>query len=119
MSATEIFLGLDLGTSGCKLIAFDEKGRELAKAHRAYRPTSPAPGQFELDADHVWREAEACFHAVAANRLAGVVRTLAISVLGEAIVPVDQSGRALALSPLSADLRATEETRALGETMGP
>lgn len=119
MSVLEIFLGLDLGTSGCKLIAFDGSGRELAKAHRDYRPISAAPGLFELDADHVWREAEACFHAVAADRLPGTVRTLAISVLGEAIVPIDRSKRPLALSPLSADLRATEETRALGESIGP
>ncbi|WP_119392029.1 FGGY-family carbohydrate kinase [Taklimakanibacter lacteus] len=119
MSGLEIFLGLDLGTSGCKLIAFDAEGRELAKAHRAYRAVSPGPGLFELDAELVWREAEACFREVAAERLPGAVRTLAISVLGEAIVPVDKSGQALAPSPLSADLRATEETRELGEAIGP
>ena len=28
--------GLDVGTTGCKLTVFDEKGNELGKSYRAY-----------------------------------------------------------------------------------
>ncbi|MDQ0396507.1 FGGY-family carbohydrate kinase [Labrys monachus] len=116
---SDIFLGLDLGTSGCKLIAFDGRGRELARATRGYPVANPGPGQFELDADRVWGEAEACFREVRAGALPGTVRTLAVSVLGEAVLPVDRSGRPLAPAPISADMRAMAEVERLGERFGP
>lgn len=113
-----IYLGLDLGTSGCKLIAFDEGGSEIARATRGYAVTNPGPGWFELDADFVWSQAEECFRQVGARSLSGSVRSLAISVLGEAVIPVDCEGKALAPSIISADMRAEEEVRTLGEKIG-
>ena len=53
-----------------------------------------------------------------AHKLPGAVRTLAISVLGEAIVPVDRDGRALAPSPISADLRGMGEVDILADRFG-
>ena len=53
---TDIFLGLDLGTSGCKLIAFDRAGQAVARAAHSYPVANPGPGLFELDADLVWSE---------------------------------------------------------------
>jgi xylulokinase len=115
---SNIYLGLDLGTSGCKLIAFDASGGEIARAARGYSATNPGPGLFELDADLVWQQAEACFREVRASALDGRVRSLAISVLGEAVIPVDHHGKALAPSIISADMRAEAEVRALGDRLG-
>ena len=115
---SNIYLGLDLGTSGCKLIAFDHRGSEIARAARSYSATNPGPGLFELDADLVWQQAEACFREVRADTLSGRVRSLAISVLGEAVIPVDHRGKALAPSILSADMRAEAEVRALSDRIG-
>jgi xylulokinase len=115
---TNLFLGLDLGTSGCKLIAFDRFGQEIARAVRSYQVVNRGPGLFELDAEFVWAEAEACFRELNARSLPGSVRTLAISVLGEAIVPIDRNGIALALCPISADMRGVAEASALAEKFG-
>ena len=73
---SNIFLGLDLGTSGCKLIAFDSSGRELARAARTYPVINSGPGLLELDADIVWLQAEACFREICARALPGRVKTL-------------------------------------------
>lgn len=115
---SDIFLGLDLGTSGCKLIAFDAAGHELARSARGYAAASPGPGLFELDAEAVWDEAEACFRELDAAALPGRVRTLAVSVLGEAVLPVDRAGRPLAPAPISADRRAVAEVEGLAADPG-
>lgn len=114
----DIFLGLDLGTSGCKLIAFDRSGRELARAARGYPVEAPHPGHAELDPDRVWAAAVECFEEVDARSLAGRVRTLAVACQGEAMLPVDRDGRVLAASPISADMRALAELAELERSVG-
>jgi glycerol kinase len=42
-------LGLDVGTTGTKAVAFDLDGRVLASAYREYPLRSPRPGRQELD----------------------------------------------------------------------
>lgn len=111
----DLYLGLDLGTSGCKLIAFDGGGREIARAARSYPVSSPGPGLFELDSDEVWSAAEACFREIDARSLPGRVVSLCVSAQGEAFVPVGRDGRALAPSPISVDMRGTAAAEALAE----
>ena len=38
------YLGLDIGTTGCKAAVFDQEGRMLALAYREYPLLSPQPG---------------------------------------------------------------------------
>ena len=45
------FLGVDIGSSHVKAVAFSEEGRELGSASRAYPVSSPAPGAAELDGE--------------------------------------------------------------------
>ncbi|HEX4766779.1 MAG TPA: FGGY-family carbohydrate kinase [Lichenihabitans sp.] len=117
-ASSDLFLGLDLGTSGCKLIAFDGGGREAARAARSYAVRNPGSGLFELDPDEVWAQAEDCFREVDAHALPGRVATLAISTQGEAIIPIDRAGRALAPAPISADMRGTAAAADLSARFG-
>ncbi len=51
------WIGLDLGTSGCRAVALDARGTRLARAARALpSPNRPAPGHAEQD-PHLWWEA--------------------------------------------------------------
>jgi hypothetical protein len=47
------YLGIDIGTSGCKAVVFDERGRPLASASRGYRLHLTPDGGAELDSDEV------------------------------------------------------------------
>src|SRR3954449_12970741 len=105
MPAGPVLLGLDLGTSGCKLLAFDSSGAVLARAHRSYPLRNPRPGFFELDADEVWDAAVACFREISQTSVARATVALSVSVQGEAITPVGRDGRCLAPTPVSVDAR--------------
>jgi hypothetical protein len=47
------YLGLDIGTSGCKAVVFDRRGRILSSAHREYDLITAADGTAELDSEIV------------------------------------------------------------------
>ena len=113
-----VLLGLDLGTSAAKLVAFDPEGNALASARRAYAVRNPAPGRFELDADAVWQAAASCLRDVTARCFARAIRALCLSVQGEAIVPVDRDGRCLAPAPISLDRRGEAAVHRLAERLG-
>ncbi|MEI6157998.1 MAG: FGGY family carbohydrate kinase, partial [Atribacterota bacterium] len=53
-------LGIDVGTTGCKVIGFDEKGYVIAQAYREYPLYQPQEGWMELDAEEVFRSVEEC-----------------------------------------------------------
>ena len=98
-------LGLDVGTTGCKAVLFDQDGTLVAKASREYPVEIPRPNWAEQDIEQVWALAQdAAREAIA---VAGVseVAAIGLSVHGEAITPVDRSGRPLRPTILGMDTR--------------
>lgn len=112
-------LGLDIGTTGCKAIVFREDGTILGQASREYAILTPRPDWAEQDAEEVWRLA--CESICEAAGGAGEERpaALALSVQGEAVIPVDREGRALRPAILGMDTRTTKQNDWLAERFGP
>jgi len=111
-------IGLDIGTTGCKAIVFDPTGRILSQASREYSILTPQANWAEQDAERVWTLAwESLKEAVATNG-GEAPRALALSVQGEAVIPVDAEGRALRHAILGMDTRTVDENRWLVEQFG-
>ncbi|MBN1400273.1 MAG: hypothetical protein JXA74_05530 [Anaerolineae bacterium] len=111
-------IGLDIGTNACKAIAFDEGGEILSSAAREVPILTPRRGWAEQDAEAVWRFAwEALSEALAGTRH-DPPRALALSVQGEAVIPVDRDGRALRHAILGMDTRTTAQNARLAATFG-
>jgi len=101
-------MGLDIGTTGTKATVLNHEGTPLASAYREYPMLQPRPGWMELDPRQVWAMVtEAVAEAAAAAR-SDPVEAFAISVLGEAAVPLDRNGEVLDNSILGFDNRTTE-----------
>lgn len=102
------YLGIDIGTSGCKAVIFNDDGKQVSKAYREYDIISNNPGWAELDTDEVIRK---CFDVIkeAASQLEpGSVKGLGISSQGEAFTLIDNEGKALCNALVSSDIRANE-----------
>jgi xylulokinase len=56
MRQGDVYIGLDLGTSGLKAVALSASGAILARSGVTYRTRQPAPGAYEQDAGD-WRRA--------------------------------------------------------------
>lgn len=107
------YLGIDVGTTGCKVAAFSERGDLLRSAYREYDPVSARPGWAELDSAAVWGQVRACVAEVAAGVSGDTVKALCVSSLGEAVVPVSRDRRILGPSILNYDVRGQEELAAV------
>lgn len=111
-------MGLDIGTSGCKAVLFDQDGTLLAKASREYAVDFPQPSWAEQNIEQVWVLAqEAMREAIALARIHQVA-AIGLSVHGEAVTPVDQHGQALRPTILGMDTRTAEQNAWLRERFG-
>jgi xylulokinase len=113
-------VGVDLGTSGVRAVAYDNQGEQIVAAAEKTSLKRPRAGWVVVDAEAVLRSAESLVAAVAAEAASrgDQVRAIALSSQGEAVVPVDRHGRALSLAPVSMDARGEPASRAMSERFG-
>jgi xylulokinase len=52
-------LGIDVGTTGCKVALFSLQGEMLSTAYCEYDPQSPQPGWAQLDSTAIWEAVKA------------------------------------------------------------
>ena len=111
------YMGIDIGTTGCKALVFDGNGKQISSAYREYPVIMPRPGWAELDSAKV---IENCFAAIreAAGNSIDKVRAIGISSQGEAFTPLDKDGRILGNAMVSFDTRASEMIKACTEKFG-
>lgn len=98
-------LGLDVGTTGAKGVAFDIEGTPIASAYREYPLLSPKPGWQELEPEHVWRCVREVLGEVAQKTKHDPIRAMAMSAQGEAVHAVAKDGSCLTNSPVTFDAR--------------
>ncbi|MBN1488820.1 MAG: hypothetical protein JXA69_02795 [Phycisphaerae bacterium] len=101
-------LGVDVGTTGCKAAAFTGNGQLLVLAYREYRSFQAQSGRAELDSQAVWDGVQAVIRQVAQETASDPVSAMAVSSLGEAMVPVTRDRELLAASILCTDPRGAE-----------
>ena len=111
------YLGLDIGTGGCKAVVFNAEGKELAAAFREYSVIQLQPGWAELDSERV---IEKCFEVI--REVNAMVKepvvAMSISSQGEAFTAVDAQGDTLCNAMVSSDSRAKELTKSWSEAFG-
>jgi xylulokinase len=98
-------LGIDVGTTGCKAVVFSEAGQPLASAYEEYDFNRPEPGWAELDASDVWARIKRTIAAAVRGAGRDPVSALAVSSMGEAMVPVTRDRQILGPSLLNFDVR--------------
>ncbi len=105
-------LGLDIGTTGVKAVAFRDDGALITSAYREYNLKSPRPGWLELDPAEVLAAIRHVTNTVATATRSDPMRSVATSTLGEAAVPVDTAGKAVGNAIVGFDARGEAEMAA-------
>ena len=101
-------LGIDVGTTGCKVALFSLQGEMLASAYCEYDPQSPQPGWAQLDSAAIWDAVKIAIRSVTAAKPGAEIQALSVSSLGEAAVPVSETRQVLGPSLLNFDIRGEE-----------
>ena len=109
-------MGIDVGTTGCKAVVFSETGKILSSAYREYQYLSPKAGWGQLESLNVWEKIKETIAEAAANCGEGVT-ALAVTSLGESVVPVTNNREILGDSLLLFDPRGDEFLEDLGNRL--
>ena len=108
-------LGLDIGTTGCKALAFNEEGNRLAQSYREYRSTGSI---HEINPEEVWQSVQAVLGSIASQCVGDLPEALAVSSFGESVIPLDERGRVLHDSILYTDPRGACQCEHLSQALG-
>ena len=101
-------LGIDVGTTGCKVALFSLQGEMLASAYREYDPQTPQAGWAQLDSAAIWEAVKAAICSVTGANPEADIQAVSVSSLAEAVVPVSADHRILGPSLLNFDVRGEE-----------
>jgi sugar (pentulose or hexulose) kinase len=103
-------IGIDLGTSAIKVVAYTEDGRELVAARRDVPGYRPEPGHWEVDVLHSRDAFWSALGAVAADPSLrrDPVRAVSFASSGREVFPVAADGEPLGPCLMTADTRGDE-----------
>ena len=88
-----VFIGVDIGSSGCKCVAFTEHGKKLSMKYEEYKT---APGALNLPPELLIKSV----FSVISGCVAGVeskneIKAITVSSFGESFVPISKTGKPL------------------------
>ena len=78
----ELLLGIDIGTSGCKVSVIDRRGKVVDTAFGEYRNLHPHPGWSEQDPDDWYRVAAGLLRSLLARGRCGPEQIAAVGLDG-------------------------------------
>lgn len=114
-----LVLGIDIGTTGTKVVLAEPPARVVAQASAAAALSSRHPGWAEADTGQWWRNV--CSLVPRVLDEAGVfgadVAAVAATGMVPAVIPVDESGRPLRAAILQNDTRAKDEVREIAAAL--
>lgn len=115
-----LLLGIDIGTSACKVAVFNENGAVLALTNESYSVYYPQPGWVEQDADEWWEAICKGIQQVLQADGVSAEKICGIGVDGQSwsAIPVDRGGNALSRTPIWMDTRAREICQRIKNEVG-
>ena len=103
-------LGIDIGTSACKIAVFDVFGKVLAQSNQSYQVYYPHQGWAEQNAEEWWEAICLGIKDVLSQDGVNADEICGIGVDGQSwsAIPVDKNGNVLHRTPIWMDTRARE-----------
>jgi xylulokinase len=120
MMENPLLLGIDIGTSACKVALFAPDGTVVAQASGAYAVFHPAPGWAEQNPDDWWHAVCRATKAMLEESAIDPHRLLGIGIDGQSwsAIPVSKDGTSLCNTPIWMDTRAAAICEELDAQIG-
>lgn len=111
-------LGIDIGTSGTKVIAIDESGKLAATAGAEYDLSTPKPLWAEQRAEDWWEAVCACCRQITSEIPAEEIAGIGLSGQMHGLVMLDRAGKVLRPAILWCDQRTQAQCDWITDTVG-
>lgn len=119
MTTKPLHLGVDIGTSSCKVVAVDAAGAVVATASAEYPLNSPRPGWSEQDPAEWWSATVDCIREVVASpQIGSAVVAIGLSGQMHGLVALDDRDEVLRPAILWNDQRCAAECEEITEVAG-
>lgn len=118
MRKTVGYIGLDVGSSGCKAAIVDQNGSILSMKRKEYGFEYPARGKVELNPRTVWNCVKEVLTEIAREKDKYEIRMISVSSIGEALVMVDEKDQVLHNGIMYLDERGSETISEVDEKFG-
>ena len=115
--AGDLIASIDVGTTGCKVVLFDRRGRRAGYGYARCEPTYRAGGVVEQDPNAWWRAVVRAAKTALADVDRGRVGAVALTSQRASVIPVDGQGRALGPALMWQDKRAADICAELRATL--
>lgn len=116
----QYLLGIDIGTSACKIAVFDEDGHVKGSASQAYKVYYPHPGWAEQDPEEWWQAVSVAIPRALSEENIHPSEIVGIGIDGQSwsAIPVDKEGNVLTNTPIWMDTRAEDICQEIGKRVG-
>ncbi|MEJ2554464.1 MAG: FGGY-family carbohydrate kinase [Gammaproteobacteria bacterium] len=114
-----LFVGIDLGTSGCRAVAIDRALRPVAGADVAITPPQRRDAHSEQDAASWWNAVDAVMATLTARIDPRDIHALAVAATSGTVVLTDDEGTPVMPALLYNDARAREQAARIAATAPP
>lgn len=111
-----MFMGIDVGSSGCKISVVSKSGKILAFANRTYSFIYEN-GMVELDAEVVWEAVLSALRELSGKLNLSELKTICTTSFGEMFVLLDENKKILRKSISYEDCRGADEVLEFSENM--
>ncbi len=111
------FLGLDVGTTGCKAVIFSERGQILSKSYRQNQLIVTG-GHFELNPLEVFSSCLSVIKEAVQKNSSNDIEAMSVCTIGEAACPISSKGEPLNNIILHIDKRGSEFVQNIEESIG-
>jgi len=107
--------GLDIGTTGCKITIYDDKGIYHYRAYRDYK-VERGSNVHEVNAEHIWRAVQDVITEAAKHYTD--IRAIGITSFGETFVMLDKKNQPIRPAILDTDPRGALECEKIVNMLG-
>ncbi len=115
----KILLGIDIGTSACKAVAFDPSGEVLARATEEYAVYYPKPGYVEQNPVEWWEAVCRAIKSLCQSGIdAGEIAGIGIDGQSWSAIAIDKEGSVLTNTPIWMDTRSEDICKKLINDFG-
>ncbi|MFQ5867742.1 MAG: FGGY-family carbohydrate kinase [bacterium] len=116
----EFLLGIDIGTTSCKVGLYGLKGNMVAQASKSYPTYQPAPHEIEQNPEDWWKAVEIAIGQIGRRPKVKMSSIVGIGLSGQTPtqVFVDRKGKILRRAIIWRDTRSEDEARWIRRVIG-